>query len=147
MEITSKKPAAIACVYGGAEHSRIRGKVRFYPSRCGVLVSAEIRGLPESETGFFAFHIHEGGSCSGAGFPNTGNHYNPMGTNHPGHAGDLPPLLSCNGKAHMSVLTNRFRVREVIGCTVVIHSNADDFTTQPSGNAGTKIACGVIHSV
>ncbi len=55
------------------------------------------------------------------------------------HAGDLPPLLSNNGRAYCQVLTGRFRVSDVIGKTVVIHSGPDDFMTQPSGNAGEKI--------
>jgi len=52
--------------------------------------------------------------------------------------------LSCDGNAYMQVLTNRFSVREILGKTVVIHSHPDDFHTQPAGNAGEKIACGVI---
>ena len=108
------------------------------------MVVADIRGLPESDAGFFAFHIHEGGDCGGEGFADTGGHYDPCGMPHPRHAGDLPPLLSCHGKAHLAVLTNRFSVSDIIGRTVVIHSHPDDFKTQPAGGAGTKIACGVI---
>lgn len=128
--------------------ARIRGSasgtVRFCQKQEGVLVTAEIRGLPESETGFFALHIHEGTDCSGVGFSDTGAHYNPTGAFHPRHAGDLPPLLSCSGRAYLSVLTNRFRLGDILGRTVVIHSLPDDFRTQPSGAAGEKIACGVI---
>ena len=53
-------------------------------------------------------------------------------------------LLLCGGGAYLAVLTDRFSVADVLGRTVVIHSGADDFHTQPAGNAGTKIACGVI---
>lgn len=120
----------------------VRGCVTFRQERCGVWVDADIWGLPDS--GFFALHIHEGGSCAGEGFPDTGNHWNPSGSAHPMHPGDLPPLLSCGGHAQMTVLTNRFRLEDVLGRTVVIHSGSDDFRSQPSGNAGTKIACGVI---
>lgn len=134
------RPDAVACVRG----EEVNGTVKFYQKPSGTLVVAEICGLPQSETNFFAFHIHEYGDCSGQGFPNTGNHYNPCEVEHPKHAGDLPPLLSCNGKAYLAVLTGRFRVRDVVGRTVVIHSHPDDFHTQPSGGAGTKIACGVI---
>jgi len=88
-----------------------------------------------------------GNSCKGEGFPETGSHYNPAGNPHPRHSGDLPPLIKCNGGAHMSVTTDRFTVKEIIGKTVVIHSMPDDFTTQPAGNAGTKIGCGVIQQV
>ncbi len=73
-----------------------------------------------------------------------GSHYNPTGQAHPKHAGDLPPLLSCRGNAYLSVKTDRFTANEIIGRTVVIHSDPDDFNTQPAGNAGKKIACGVI---
>ena len=132
-------PRAVAEIQGSA-----RGTVKFYPQSNGTLVVADISGLPESETGFFAFHIHEGGDCGGKGFSNTGNHYNPENVPHPRHAGDLPPLLSNRGRASMAVVTGRFRVQDVIGRTVVIHSHPDDFHTQPSGGAGEKIACGVI---
>lgn len=77
-------------------------------------------------------------------FPNTGNHYNPGNVPHPEHAGDLPPLLSNNGYAWMSFYTSRFNIEDVIGRSLVIHSMRDDFTTQPSGNSGDKIGCGVI---
>ncbi len=118
--------------------------MRFFQRHDGTMVEVEITGLPRSETGFFAFHIHEGDSCAGDGFPDTGSHWNPGSASHPNHAGDLPPLLADHGKAYMKVLTNRFHVGEIIGKTVVIHGDPDDFCTQPSGNAGTKIGCGVI---
>ena len=56
----------------------------------------------------------------------------------------MPPLFGCNGAAFSVFLTDRITVNEIIGKTVIIHSDPDDFTSQPSGNAGTKIACGVI---
>jgi Cu-Zn family superoxide dismutase len=134
---------------GTAEGSRITGTVAFYPFRDGVLVMADIHGLPRTRgdcpDGFFALHIHQGGSCEGEGFPLTGSHYDPKNCPHPGHAGDLPPLLSNSGHAFMAVYTNRFTVPEITGRTVIIHSMPDDFTTQPAGAAGEKIACGVIH--
>lgn len=142
---SSNCPSAVAYVRGGTDAPNINGQVRFYQEPCSVLVVADIAGLPQnSETGFFGFHIHEGNSCADAGFPQTGSHYNPRQTDHPRHAGDLPPLMMQQGHAHLEVRTNRFRVRDIIGRTVVIHSNPDDFHTQPAGNAGTKIACGMI---
>lgn len=135
---------AEAWIRGDAENPGLFGKVAFISRKGGTLVTAQIHGLPDSDTGFFAFHIHEGADCWGKGFPNTGSHYNPGDSPHPCHAGDLPPLLSCGGDACMSVVTDRFRVEEILGRTVVIHSNPDDFRTQPSGDAGNKIACGVI---
>lgn len=141
----SNCPDAVAYVKGGADAPNISGQVQFYQEPKSVLVVADVAGLPQnSETGFFGFHIHEGNGCSGAGFSQTGSHYNPNGADHPGHAGDLPPLMMQQGRAHLSVRTDRFRVQDIIGRTVVIHDNPDDFHTQPAGNAGTKIACGVI---
>lgn len=137
-------PIAVARIRGGKEYPKLRGMVRFFHRNDGVIVEVGISGLPKTETGFFAFHIHEGGSCTGEGFPETGGHFNPGKTLHPNHAGDLPPLLSDHGKAYMKVFTDRFHVGEIIGRTAIIHSAPDDFRTQPSGNAGTKIACGVI---
>ena len=139
------RPSAVAFVRGGADAPNINGQVRFYQEPGSVLVAADIAGLPQnSETGFFGFHIHEGNSCMGTGFPQTGSHYNPHQADHPRHAGDLPPLMMQQGNAHLEVRTDRFHVRDIIGRTVVIHSHPDDFHTQPAGNAGTKIACGVI---
>lgn len=135
---------AIADLRGGTAASGLRGKVRFYNMARGTLVVAEIFGLPGS--GFHGFHIHEGGSCGGEDFGETGNHYNPEGSEHPNHAGDLPPLLSNDGEAFLAVLSERFRVEDVIGHTVVIHSGADDFRSQPGGDAGEKIGCGVIRT-
>ena len=113
-----------------------------------MLIVARVSGLPgESETGFFGFHIHQGENCSGADFSKTGSHYNPTGQAHPKHAGDLPPLLSCHGNAYLSVKTDRFSVNEIIRRTVVIHSDSDDFRSQPAGNAGKKIACGEIRKM
>lgn len=135
---------AAACIHGGEKAPGLFGKVTFTPCRGGTLVTAKISGLPISETGFFAFHIHEGTDCGGAGFADAGGHYDPCGTAHPLHAGDLPPLLCCGGYAYLSVLTDRFCVSEVIGKTVVIHSHPDDFRSQPSGDSGSRIACGRI---
>ena len=137
-------PMATACIHGGETAPDLRGGVSFYELTISVLVEVSIQGLPNSKTGFFGFHIHNGNSCSGADFSNTGSHYNPKDTRHPTHAGDLPPLLLCNGGANMTFVTDRFRIKDIIGKTVVIHDSPDDFTTQPAGNAGTKIACGVI---
>lgn len=138
-------PNAVACITGGEEAPDIKGCVQFFQRCGGVLTVVNVSGLPEENvSGFFAFHIHEGSDCTGEGFENTKSHYNPENVPHPEHSGDLPPLLSCKGKAFMAVFTNRFSVKEIIGRTVVIHSGADDFVTQPSGNAKAKIACGVI---
>ncbi len=143
------KPYAIAQLHGSPDYPALYGTVVFHPFRTGVLVSAELFHLPEQKSGcdIFAFHIHEGHSCRGTStdpFGDSGGHYNPTGRLHPCHAGDLPPLFGCHGYAYLSVFTDRFTLDEIIGRVVIVHSNPDDFTTDPSGNAGSKIACGVI---
>ena len=145
MRYCAKIPDAVARIKGGPEASQLSGCVNFYQENGSVLVLAKIFGLPSKYgTGFFGFHIHQGNTCTGADFSGTGSHYNQVEQAHPEHAGDLPPLLRCNGSAYLSVRTDRFSVKEIIGRTVVIHSDPDDFHTQPAGNAGRKIACGVI---
>ena len=148
MQYCGKRPDAVARIVGGEDAPQLSGCVWFYQESGCVQIEANISGLPKaSETGFFGFHIHQGRDCSGAGFSETEGHYNPLGQEHPEHAGDLPPLLSCKGNAYLSVKTDCFSVNEIIGRTVVIHSNPDDFHTQPAGNAGKKIACGVIQRI
>ena len=146
-----RRPLAEACVSGAGRDFKISGSVRFYPFRGGVLVVADLHGLPRSRGAcadrIFAFHIHEGGSCAGEGFPLTGGHFNPDSCPHPRHAGDLPPLFSNDGDAFLAVYTTRFTIPEIVGRTVIVHNMPDDFTTQPSGAAGEKIACGVIRRV
>ena len=144
MQQKTISPNAIAIIRGSDAYPNLCGQVRFYQRRHLVMVEADIRGLPNTETGFFGFHIHAGDSCSGADFADTGSHYNPATSPHPSHAGDLPPLMYCHGSAYLAVATSRFHIEDILGRTVVIHSMADDFHSQPAGNAGTKIACGVI---
>ena len=144
-------PEANADIRGTEEYPEIHGRITFYDVFGGTVLMAEIYGLPDedNETAghFFGFHIHEGGACTGDDadlLKNTGGHYNPEGKAHPEHAGDLPPLLSTRGAAWMAVYTGRIHPEEVIGKTVVIHLQPDDFHSQPSGDSGIKIACGVI---
>ena len=139
--------SAAAWIMGDSSHPSVRGIVRFFQREDGVLVEVQVTGLPRTETGFFALHIHEGANCDGDGFSNSGGHFNPGHGEHPCHAGDLPPLLADSGRAWLKVLTTRFRVEDVIGRTVILHGAPDDFHTQPSGSAGEKIACGVIRRI
>lgn len=149
--VLQQRPFAVADVRGSEEYQALHGEVYFYQTAVGVLVAAQILGLPAADSpcheSVFAFHIHSGDSCSGDQddpFKNVLTHYNPGGCTHPNHAGDLIPLFGNQGYAFEIFLTDRFSVNEIVGKTVVIHSNPDDFTTQPSGNAGKKIACGEI---
>lgn len=145
------RPQATASLAGSAGCPCLAGTVRFYQSDEGVIVFAEVNELPKSAAPcherIFGFHIHEGNDCGGDmddPFADAMSHYNPGGCKHPHHAGDLPPLFGNDGYALSLFLTNRFSVDEVIGRTIIIHDHPDDFTTQPSGNSGTKVACGVI---
>lgn len=147
-------PDAVAVMGGSAEYSDIGGTVKFYQVRGGVWVVADIVGLPDSaeacKNDIFAFHIHGGSACRGNGedpFADAGTHYNPDDCPHPHHAGDMPPLFGAGGRAYLAFLTDRFCVDEILGKTVIIHDRPDDFTTQPSGNAGEKIACGTVTRV
>ncbi len=146
-----QRPQAWARVLGNGKNLDISGGVRFYQTARGVVVVAEISGLPSPRgvcrSPVFGFHIHEGRECTGNAadpFLNVGTHYDPHDCPHPYHAGDMPPLFGVNGYAFSAFLTNRFRVKEIVGRTVIIHSSPDDFTTQPAGNSGVKIACGEI---
>jgi len=144
-------PTATAIMEGSPSYPTVRGTVKLFDTDRGTVVFAEIDGLPAPEdvcaAPIFGFHIHDGSACTGDAadpFKNAGTHFNPDGCPHPYHAGDLPPLFGCDGIAVSAFLTDRFTVADAVGKAVVIHSAPDDFTSQPAGNAGEKIACGII---
>lgn len=145
-------PEAYAMLQGAPNHESIHGIVRFYPAGAGVIVNAEVYGLPSNTApcapNIHGFHIHAGDSCTGNNtdpFANAGLHFNPSSCEHPEHAGDMPPLFSNNGFAWMLYYTEHFSIPEIIGKTIIVHEKPDDFHTQPSGDSGNKIACGVIN--
>lgn len=147
------KPNTYAIIKGSEKYPNISGIVRFYQLRNGVLIAAEINGLPYSDSicknQIYGFHIHSGNKCDGDmtdPLSEAMTHYNPNNCLHPFHIGDLPPLFGSREYAFSVFLSDRFSLSEVLGKTVIIHGNPDDFTTQPSGNAGEKLACGVIKS-
>lgn len=149
--IFKRVPQARAEIKGSVLYPSIEGDVWFYQAIHGVLVVLDIKGLPNDNIkcakNIFALHIHEGSNCSGNiqdPFADAGVHYNPNNCLHPSHAGGLPPLFGVDGFAFLTVLTNRFTIDEIVGKAIVIHSSFDDFSTQPAGNSGTKIACGEI---
>jgi len=147
-QLGDHRPQAMAWVRGGAAYPDISGLVKFYDTPYGgILVEAEVFGLPNVTTpgssDFYGMHIHEHGDCSD-NFTHVGGHYNPAGSPHPQHAGDLLPLLGNQGYAWSSFYDKRFQVRDILGRSVIIHAHRDDFTTQPSGDSGPMIACGEI---
>lgn len=146
--LEQNRPAAVAWVTGNSTYSELSGLVKFYNTPYdGVLVEAEVFGLPNVSTqvssDFYAMHIHQYGNCSGS-FEKTGSHFNPTNAFHPEHAGDMIPLLGNQGYAWASFYDKRFTIDDIIGKSVVIHSRRDDFTSQPAGDSGEKIGCGVI---
>lgn len=139
-------PCLTAVISGSAEYPEIQGKVSFFNACKGSLVVTEIFNLP-STNGVFAMHIHNGTACTGNEndpFADSGSHLNLTGEEHPFHTGDLPALFSNDGYAWTAVYTDRFCPSQVKGHAVIIHAHPDDYHTQPSGNSGDKIACGII---
>lgn len=139
---------AIANMKGNLFAPCLYGKVCFYDTHNGVKVNAVIYNLPPNKSGFYGFHLHRKGNCSWPDFLKAEGHYNPDKFLHPLHAGDFPMLLATDkNNAFLSFITTRFKVKEIIGRSVIIHYERDDYTTKPSGDAGAKIACGVIHKI
>ena len=149
---------ALAQVQGGPLAPQLSGTVWFKDVPDGTEVYAVITGLPpyrpavgnEPPIGPHGFHIHQLGNCE-VGDPDnpfaaTGGHYNPTNQPHGNHDGDFPVLFSNNGLARMSFFTDKFRVADIIGKSVIIHQNPDDYRTQPAGASGKKLACGVIQA-
>jgi Cu-Zn family superoxide dismutase len=133
--------------------STVRGTANFAEMGGKVRVVAKISGLkPNSE---FGFHIHEVGDCSSGDGMSTKGHFNPYGKPHARagmserHAGDLPSLRSdASGNAtvdtDVDVITVRPGPASIVGKGLIVHAQADDYKTQPTGNAGARSACAVI---
>ena len=129
------------------------GTVNFVQSGDVVKVTGEISGLkPGAEHGF---HIHEKGDCSSGDGMSAGGHFNPGGKPHghhgmgEHHTGDLPSLKAdANGVAKFSFESSTIRVgsgdTNIIGRGLIVHRDPDDYKTQPTGNAGPRLACAVI---
>lgn len=146
--ICDTPPNAYALMNGSTNYPEISGIIKIYETPYqGIILHAEFFHLPlytpSDIPSFYGFHLHEVGDCSND-FSKTGGHYNPKNQPHPYHAGDLPPITSCDGYAWMCVYIQQLRLSDVIGRSVILHGMADDFTSQPSGNSGDKIACGIV---
>lgn len=129
------------------------GSVSFVQKGNKVLVSGEIRGLkPNAEHGF---HVHEKGDCSSGDGMSAGGHFNPTGAPHGSHGmgmhhtGDLPSLKAdAGGVARINFESGSMAVgsgvTDVVGRGLIVHRDPDDYKTQPTGNAGPRLACAVI---
>ena len=150
------RETAFAKILGGNLAPNLYGNIFFDYVAGGTEVHVEVWGLPLYESakdgkgpiGPFGFHIHEIGICEITDpenpFNSAGSHYNPTDQPHGNHAGDFPVIFSNNGYARMSFFTDKFKPRDIIGKSVIIHQNPDDYRTQPAGNSGKRMACGVI---
>jgi Cu-Zn family superoxide dismutase len=150
---TTESPAAVAEL-SPTVGSSASGTVTFEQKGDAVVARTEVKGLaPGSEHGF---HIHETGDCSAPDASSAGAHFDPTASPHGGpagglrHGGDLGNLKAdANGVARGSVTVSGITVDggpdRIVGRAVVVHAAADDLTSQPAGNAGGRIACGVIN--
>ena len=132
--------------------SNVRGWATFTDrSTGGVAVVVHIENAPPGTHGL---HVHEKGDCSAPDASSAGGHFNPGGAPHAGptethrHAGDLGNItIESNGTGHLETVTDLLTVRpgpnSVVGKAVIFHEKADDLTTQPTGNAGGRLGCGV----
>ena len=135
--------------------NQTEGTVTFVQRGDKVLVTADLRGLPpNSEHGF---HVHEKGDCSSGDGMSAGGHFNPDGVPHgnaqpaDGHAGDMPNLKAdANGMARATFESSKMTVADgkhsIVGKGLIVHKDPDDYKTQPTGNAGARLACGVIRA-
>ena len=146
---TSSKAIAVLHPTAG---NKVSGTVTFTPVADGVQVHAEIAGLTPGKHGF---HVHEFGDCSAADASSAGAHFNPTNQPHAGpdaaarHEGDMGNIeADASGNAKLDYVDHQISLandaKSVIGRSVVVHAKPDDLKTQPSGDSGARIACGVI---
>jgi Cu-Zn family superoxide dismutase len=144
---TSKAVAVLHATAG----STVAGTVTFTKSGDEVKVVADITGLKPGKHGF---HIHEFGDCTAPDAKSAGGHFNPGGHQHGApdatdrHAGDLGNIeADATGKAHLDLTDKVMKLSgpdSILGLAVIVHEKADDLKTQPTGDAGGRVACGVI---
>ena len=141
--------AQLAPTQGNSVH----GMVKFTEAHGGVRVVAHLDGLTPGQHGF---HVHDKGDCSAADGASAGGHFNPTGAPHGApddaqrHAGDLGNITAdASGHAHYDRVDKNLSFdgpNSVIGKAVIVHGKADDLKGQPAGNAGPRVACGVIQT-
>jgi superoxide dismutase, Cu-Zn family len=144
-------PAAVAKLEA-TKGNTTSGTVNFVQKGDKVVVTAKVSGL---SAGGHGFHIHEKGDCSSGDGMSAGGHFNPQGKPHGDpsapdhHAGDMPMLVAgssgdANLTVELGVITVGSGATDVVGKSIIVHKDADDYKTQPTGNSGARVACGVI---
>ena len=148
--------AAMPAATGDVAYAQVRGADGTVHARAvlteydnGVRVVADLMDVP---AGTHALHVHETGDCSASDFTSAGGHWNPTNQPHPNHKGDLPNFTpDASGKAQVTAMIEGVSLNgatmpalDADGAAMIIHANADDMMSQPSGDAGARIACGVI---
>jgi Cu-Zn family superoxide dismutase len=147
----AQAPAAVATLEATKGNST-GGTVTFTQKGDKVTVTAKVTGLTPGQHGF---HIHEKGDCSSGDGMSAGGHFNPFGKPHGNpsapdhHAGDMPALeADASGNASLTAdidaVTIGSGVGDIVGKAVIVHKDPDDYKTQPTGNSGARVACGVI---
>jgi Cu-Zn family superoxide dismutase len=148
-----QKEASAVALLQPRSGSKVSGNVKFTQVGDVVRVTGEVTGHTKGPKGF---HIHEKGDCGAADGMSTGGHFNPGGHKHGGpydpvkHSGDLGNLnFNDQGVAKINFTIGDIKVSRdgpngIIGRAVIVHAGVDDFTTDPTGNAGGRVACGVI---
>jgi superoxide dismutase, Cu-Zn family len=139
------------CVLHPTQGNNVTGLITFTKVDNGVKVVADLQGLSKGNHGI---HIHECGDCSAADGASAGGHFNPMGESHGApmdamrHEGDMGNITADEtGNAHLEYIDKMISLggmASVIGRSVIVHKNEDDLKTQPTGNSGPRVACGVI---
>jgi len=134
------------------EGNVVHGTVRFIQEAEGIRIVAEVSGF--SRAGLHGFHVHEVGDCSAPDAMSAKGHFNPHGTLHGKagegvhHAGDLPSLdADGEGNAKLNALLGGLALtgeHSIVGRSLIVHAEPDDYTTQPTGNSGARVACAVI---
>jgi Cu-Zn family superoxide dismutase len=148
--VSAQEPTKAIAVLHPASGSQVAGTVTFTKAGDAVQVVADITGLTPGKHGF---HIHEFGDCSAADASSAGSHFNPTKKPHGApdtaehHAGDMGNLeADSTGKAHLELKSNMLKFsgeNAILGRALIVHEKIDDWS-QPTGNAGGRVACGVI---
>jgi Cu-Zn family superoxide dismutase len=148
----SASPLKAIAVIHPVGDNKVSGTVTFTEDADGVRVHAELSGLSPGQHGF---HVHEFGDCSAADLSSAGGHFNPNHKPHAGpdaserHEGDMGNIeADASGKATLDYLDHSLSLGydddSVIGRSVVVHAKPDDMKSQPAGDSGARIGCGVI---